>query len=253
MHMGWSLDPGPPEAGEVPRHFFYLKGVGLSELSIFIDESGDFGSNSKYYLLTLVLHEQKNSIESELAALDEVLSSCGFPVGCAIHTGPIIRREEMYVNFSIAERKRILSKLFAFTRRVNVKYMTFAYKKREFDNRFKLRQRMARDLSLFIDSAMGYFTSFDKVIVYYDNGQSIITDIIGTVFAAKFFEVDFRKVLPVQYRLFQSADLICTLELLRLKVAAHELSSSELAFFKSERELKKNYLKQIEKLKFIGE
>lgn len=28
----------------------------MSELSVFIDESGDFGTNSEYYLLTLVFH-----------------------------------------------------------------------------------------------------------------------------------------------------------------------------------------------------
>lgn len=224
----------------------------MSELSIFIDESGDFGSNSKYYLLTLVLHEQSTSIAKELAALDESLLSCGFPTDCAIHTGPIVRREEMYANRRIDERKKIFSKLFAFTRRAGIKYTSLAYKKKEFGDRFALKRRMARDLSSFIDDSMGYFAFFDKVIAYYDNGQSIITDIIGTVFAAKFFEVEFRRVLPVQYRLFQSADLICTLELLRMKVDAHELSASELAFFGSERALKRNYLKQIDRLRFAG-
>lgn len=254
MLVNWTgrLTQVHPRRGKSPANFFIRRALVLSELSIFIDESGDFGNNSKYYLLTLVLHEQDSPIDEELAALDESLASCGFPTDCAIHTGPIVRREEMYTNRSVDERKRILSKLFAFTRRVGVKYMTFAYKKREFDDRFKLKQRMARDLSLLIDESMGYFTSFNKVIAYYDNGQSIITDVIGTVFAAKFFEVDFRKVLLAQYRLFQSADLICTLELLRMKIDAHELSASELAFFKSERDLKKNYLKQIERLRFEG-
>ena len=35
----------------------------MSEESIFLDESGDFGSNSKYYLVTLVFHNQDKPIE----------------------------------------------------------------------------------------------------------------------------------------------------------------------------------------------
>ena len=222
----------------------------MTELSIFIDESGDFGANSKYYLLTLVMHEQDKPIGQELLRLDEALRDCGFPVDCAVHTGPIIRREDMYANMDLGLRRKVFSKMFAFTRRTGVRYAIFCYRKREFADRLSLKQRMARDLALFIDESIAYFSSFDKIIAYYDNGQSIITDIIGTVFAAKFFEVEFRRVLPVQYRLFQSADLVCTLELLRLKVEAHELSSSEMAFFGGERELKRNYLKQISRQRF---
>ena len=94
------------------------------------------------------------------------------------------------------------------------------------------------------------FTSFDKVIAYYDNGQSIIAETINAVFAAKFFEVEFRRVLPHQYRLFQAADLICTLELIRMKDAAHELSKSELDFFGSAGKIRKDYLKQLDKMRF---
>lgn len=43
------------------------------ELSIFIDESGDFYECSKYYLMTLVLHEQRNSIEQELLSLEQAI------------------------------------------------------------------------------------------------------------------------------------------------------------------------------------
>ena len=35
----------------------------LSDLGIFIDESGDVGSNSEFYLITMILHDQASSIE----------------------------------------------------------------------------------------------------------------------------------------------------------------------------------------------
>ena len=86
--------------------------------------------------------------------------------------------------------------------------------------------------------------------MYYDNGRAMATDAVNTVFAAKFFDVDFRRVLPVQYRLFQSADLIYTLELLRLKADARKMSASKKDFFGSERKLKKDYLEQLDRIKF---
>ena len=222
----------------------------MSEESIFLDESGDFGSNSKYYLVTLVFHDQGKPIDDALAKLNRELGHLGFPVGRAIHTGPIVRRENEYMNMGVPERKRIFTKLYAFTRNAGVTYKTFSYRKSEYPDRMRLKARFARDLSLFIDEHVKYFASFDKVIAYYDNGQSIITETINAVFAAKFFEVDFRRVLPHEYRLFQSADLICTLELLRMKDVASELSKSEIGFFGSAGKIRRDYLKQLDKMRF---
>ncbi len=58
-------------------------------------------------------------------------------------------------------------------------------------------------------------------------------------------QVEFRKVLPSEYRLFQVADLICTLELIRLKLETKTLSKHELVFWGKESDLKKNYLRRI--------
>ncbi|MBE5763941.1 MAG: DUF3800 domain-containing protein [Clostridiales bacterium] len=53
--MGCSKGHGPPRAGSIPA-FFNMK-----ELSIFVDESGDFDIESKhspYYIFSLVFHDQ---------------------------------------------------------------------------------------------------------------------------------------------------------------------------------------------------
>ena len=68
--LGWSKDPGPPRGGEFPRHFFsklLQKDDGMSEkrLSVFIDESGDFGTyevHAPYYLVSMILHNQNTVI-----------------------------------------------------------------------------------------------------------------------------------------------------------------------------------------------
>ena len=72
-----------------------------------------------------------------------------------------------------------------------------------------------------------------------------MTKILSSVFNTLLENVEFRKVLPADYRLFQVADLICTLKLTELKMESHTLSKSEIFFFNDERTLKKNYLKPL--------
>ena len=92
-------------------------------------------------------------------------------------------------------------------------------------------------------------TSF-PLIVYYDNGQAEITDILNTLCNAFFFAAEFRRVAPQHYRLFQVADLHCTLELLRVKLEEGKLSRSDIYFFGSRRSLRKDYLSKLEDKRF---
>lgn len=82
----------------------------MKELSIFIDESGDFGEIKErpaYYLVTFVFHNQDNAIEEQVSKLNESVRASGFNVEY-IHTGPVIRREEVFQRYSIDERIRCL-------------------------------------------------------------------------------------------------------------------------------------------------
>ena len=66
-----------------------------STLSVFIDESGDFGEfspHTPYYLVSLVLHNQDKDISNHIAELDWHIINLGFPKH-AVHTGPLIRKE----------------------------------------------------------------------------------------------------------------------------------------------------------------
>jgi hypothetical protein len=83
------------------------------------------------------------------------------------------------------------------------------------------------------------------VKIYYDNGQVEVSRILSSVFNVLLDNVEFRRVLPSEYRLFQVADLICTIKLAELKLEKHILSKSEKYFFEDVRTLKKNYLKPI--------
>lgn len=224
----------------------------MNELSIFVDESGDFGSYQKhapYYIITMVFHEQDSDISKNIEKLDAAMKQFDCD-NMAIHTEPLIRREEPYQYYAPNERRAIFSKLFFFTIGCDIHYKTFIFKKSEYADIFKLEARMAREISQFIRRNLNYFQLFDKVILYYDNGQHELSRILNTVLATELTEYDIRKVIPSQYRLFQSADLICTLELLALKSETGALTRSELLIFHSSRNLKKDFLRGLRKKSF---
>ena len=222
----------------------------MSELSIFIDESGDVGTKSDYYIVTLLFHDQQFRIDDEVERLFKRLSEIKVPADAAIHTGPLIRKEDEYRNYPLTTRKAVFNRLFAFTRKSNIGYKCFSFEKHQYPDRFKLVGALSRSIAAFLKEHSRFLLSYDHVVIYYDNGQAEITAIINTLFNAFFFDVDIRRVQPVQYRLFQSADLLCTLELERLKLEHSSLTRSDLIFFGSPRLLKKNYLQQIKKLSY---
>lgn len=85
----------------------------MSELSIFIDESGDFGEydyHSPYYIITMVFHDQKNDIQDNLVNLETSLANINYPHHC-VHAGPIIRNEEEYRQTTLEIRKKILMRM----------------------------------------------------------------------------------------------------------------------------------------------
>ena len=104
-------------------------------------------------------------------------------------------------------------------------------------------------MNSFIQYNKEYFEKFSKVILYYDNGQKNITRILNTILATNFNEYDIRKVLPKDYKLFQVADLICTLELIKNKIELNNLSKSETLIFHSKKDFKKDFIKNLWKKK----
>ena len=58
----------------------------MGELSIFVDESGDFGCyerHAPYYIVTMVLHDQRIDISEAIRRLDESLAYLGYAGGQA--------------------------------------------------------------------------------------------------------------------------------------------------------------------------
>ena len=72
------------------------------ELSIFVDESGDRGGEARYYLLTLVFHDQANEIMREILAYEKRLSMAGLP-NIAFHSEPLLNGHKEYGNLTIEQ------------------------------------------------------------------------------------------------------------------------------------------------------
>ena len=224
----------------------------MKELSIFIDESGDFGEyhpHSPYYIITLVFHDQSVDIYEDIKKFRNAMTSHGMPE-YTVHAGPLIRREGEYKDFPFAERKRIFNYLFHFVRLADITYKPIIVEKKNLVERIDLNVRITKQLSQFLNENLEMLMQYDRIAVYYDYGQLELTNILVTLFHTFLNNVEFKKVRPKDYKLFQAADMFCTLELLSLKADAKVLTKSEKAFFLSEKNLRKTYLKAIHKKRF---
>ena len=136
--------------------------------------------------------------------------------------------------------------MIAFIRQVDIRYKCFAIEKKHISDVVEASGKLSRQISLFIREHSEEFRSFDTIKVYYDNGQIELTKILSSVFYALLTNVEFRKVMPEDYKLFQVADLFCTMELVRLKLENGIFSRSEEIFFGNRRDLRRNYLKALQ-------
>lgn len=152
---------------------------------------------------------------------------------------------------SVAERRRIFNKMVAFIRQIDIRYKCFYIEKKHIPDVVEATGRLSKQISQFIRGHYEDFLSFDDVKIYYDNGQVEVSKILSSVFNALLPNPIFRKVMPSEYKLFQTADLLCTLELVRLKLENNMFSKSEKIFFGNIRDLKKNYIKPLGKKEWL--
>ena len=219
----------------------------MKELSIFIDESGNFGTydyHSPYYIFSLVCHNQNDDISKFLNLLNHELDMIGYG-SRYFHAGPIIRRESEYKDLNINIRRRIFNKMSFFANHIEFKYATVIVEKKHIENELNLIYELSKQLGRIIRNNYLYFQSFDSIKVYYDNGQKQLSKLLIGVLGALIDNPNFKLVKPQDYNLFQVADLISTLELVNLKFENKLVSQSELYFFGNIRDFKRNYYKHI--------
>lgn len=219
-------------------------------LSVFVDESGiwnESDASSRYYIVALVLHDQSIDISRAVAALDHDLASLGI-VNLCFHAAPIIRGNGMFEILSEQLRRKIFAHMMGFVRIVDFKYHCLCVDKRYCDTEEQMKDRLERQMREFMGAAKSRMNDFFRVKVYYDCGQTYITHLLHKGFEElKIPSIEFAQaVKPRQYKLFQVADLICTLRLMSAKLESEgKLSPSEFRFFGGVKSFKRNVLRRI--------
>ena len=214
---------GPSTWREIVALLIYMM---KKVLSIFIDESGDDGfgkkGSSEFYFFTLVFHDQTHSIGDNIKRIDHL------PV---FHAGPSLRKEPPFENENPAVRKKLFQSIFVFSASLPVHWKTFRYVKKEFADYPSLQRRIFRDLRTYLFDHADFFSSFSKIIVYYDRGQHNLFAALNLAFGDAPFSNEFHKnVRADHYRLFQVADFVSTVRLLEAKRENGTLTEFERGF-----------------------
>ena len=233
--------------GAYPPASLYLGVPTLAgKLSLFVDESGDRTGKARYYLVTLVMHDQSDEILNSVGNYEGSLLLSDLP-NIPFHSDPLLNGHGPYANLSIRQRKKLLIAFSILIQRLPIRYFTFAYKRKEFLQLDELANRMERDVTSFLREHLSFFQSFEEVVVYYDNGQDIVKRALDRSMAAALSKraVVRRRTSMTDYRLEQAADYLCTLELAAIKYAAKEDGETYNKFFGGIGSFKKNWLKQI--------
>ncbi|WP_165048998.1 MULTISPECIES: DUF3800 domain-containing protein [unclassified Adlercreutzia] len=218
----------------------------MREVSVFVDESGDFGETSRFYLITLVVHDQSIDIIKSISRYEASLQSRNLP-NIPMHFSPLINGNNGYRKLSLGQRKLLLSAFQVFAMHLPVRYKTFAHRKNRFRSSAQLMQKLKQELTLFLFDNLDFFQSFDVIKIYYDNGQEEISKALhrAVEYALSKNALIYKDASPRDYRPFQLADFICGIELTALKFDQQCQTSTDELFFGGSVSFKKNYLKKL--------
>ena len=221
------------------------------EVSVFVDESGSYDatvSSSLYYFVCMVFHDQADDLSQDIERLESAIENIGYDRRHCVHTSPLIRREGEYLHDTREMRRQLFYAMLSFVRKSKITYRCFTVDKAFVDTTECLHDRLLREMLLFLVNQGGEFDRYDRIKVYYDHGQDQVQRILKDAFALFSAKTVFvPEVTPAKYRLFQAADLICTLELIKRKLQdGGVFTLSENLFFGGARNFKRKILSQIE-------
>lgn len=220
----------------------------MNGIEIYIDESGDFGpfdDRCPYYIVTMVFHETVDTLYAQIQDLEYRLSLLGLEERC-VHSSPAIRGEAGYYGMDIVLRRKLMSNFAGFVRRANIRYKCFFIRKRPKDTEQDVVCALREVFDPFLSENFGRLASYSQITVAYDKGQKLLSRLITETFQRRFANVRLTKVLPIHSRVFQVADFLCTLKRMAYRLAATgTLAKSEKAFFGTEANFRKNWLKPL--------
>ena len=238
-------------AGSDSRHLLFCE-MKSSEISVFIDESGRFlypDKDSCFYVLGMVFHDQSQDITNQLLELSRSEAELGLEDHC-FHAGPLIRKEKGYEFMSRPFRGKIFARMMAFASHVDFRYHCLYVDKRYISTQKQIVDKLKNSLVEFGNTSGSILKTADRIKIYYDCGQSPVTNMLHESFTQMQIQnVEFAQgVTPSRFRLFQLADLVCTVRLIELRlINGLKMTQSETRFFGGPRDFKRNVLKKLKR------
>lgn len=166
-----------------------------------------------------------------------------------IHMADLIMHRGDYKNDSIQTRKSIFNAIYQFSRRIPVQYQTIMIDKRYSDNKMVLRRQLSSEINKMIRIHKDFFDKFDRIVLYYDNGQEtlgIVLDSIFSQFDGFEHKVNFNHK---EKRLFQVSDMLTYIDKYDYKYKNKlKFAKAEMYFFTND-EIRK-ILKELNKKRF---
>ena len=238
---------GPSKCGNLLPLFLLLTSMSeTKELNIYIDESGDYSpyseSNPLYSVAFVLVEDECRNRHAIETFNNQILIYDGGDH--FVHTGNLVRAEKPYREMLRESRQKLFYSLFLLSKFAKYKVCCANVLKKGKDDR--LVDYISNSIYDMIIRHDGYFTKFSKIILHYDNGQSLLGGIIISTFKMRYSNVIFKKTLQQDSKYMQIADLFSYFELIKHKIAFNNLTKSEVAFFGTSRKIRNNYLKQLE-------
>ena len=222
----------------------------MASLSVFCGEAGQQDMSAGYYLLTLVLHDQSDSLDPYVADYEAHVARNGLP-DIAFHMKDLLHGHGDYEDVGQSVRKKLLIHFNIFMQKAPIRYRTFVYASYDTDAR-TLSARMRRDIVNFVFDNLGWFQSFETVIIFYDDGQASVTRALHEAFDYLLGTgvANYRLISYQNRRLAQAADYFCSIELAALRYGRGEESSTYRKFYGLRGDFKRNFLKQARRKSF---
>ncbi|MCI8330807.1 MAG: hypothetical protein HFE04_01760 [Bacilli bacterium] len=138
--------------------------------------------------------------------------------------------EKMNNKFDLKNRKSIFYTFYNFARKIDIKLKSIVVDKRYSNTRLQLKKKLKDEMAKIIQHNYKYISSFKKVIVYYDNGQDSLSDIIMDAFLM-FDNIELVSDFDHEdNRIFQVADMLTVIDKLCYKI------KNKISFNRSEKD-----------------
>ena len=197
-------------------------------MSVFVDESGEYGHESKHYLVTFVFHDQAEDVLDIIGRYERSLLLADLP-NIPFHAPPLMNGHDDYRDMTMATRKRLLASFYAMLQSMPARYRTLSYVKSAIVDEATLESRLSGDIMALLVGGLSYFPSFDRAKIYYDGGQQAVS---------KALSESFERVLSSEAVMFRLA-------------GADEQTSTDEKVFGGVGACKRNYLKKVRRMRLL--